>query len=310
LENKRNQYLERLTKMKTQLCLGTVQFGLEYGINNKTGQLSENDVFHLLDTAYNKGVRVLDTAGAYGNAEELLGRYIKSRNRTDLKLISKLMPKIESEGKNKSSLVVNSVSDALSRLNMSCLDGFLLHNPEQIYDESIVEGLIQAKNKGYVNHIGLSSYKIKHVEYAVDRYSIDYIQMPFNIFDHRLVTTGLVDKCKEKGVKIFARSPFLQGLFFMEPAEAEKKIEGVFEHLLDFNRLINYYELDRAFAALRFLIDSNIADYAVFGVDNIRQLEEIVEIYESKTLEVSFISKCNERFKNLDEEIILPSLWK
>ena len=56
-----------------QLCLGTVQFGLPYGITNQTGQVPEKEVRSILALAASSGISLLDTAQAYGNAESVLG---------------------------------------------------------------------------------------------------------------------------------------------------------------------------------------------------------------------------------------------
>jgi uncharacterized protein len=45
-----------------KLCLGTVQFGLDYGISNKHGQTPEQEVTFILQTAPDAGIRLLDTA--------------------------------------------------------------------------------------------------------------------------------------------------------------------------------------------------------------------------------------------------------
>ena len=50
----------------SELCLGTVQFGMKYGINNKTGQPSEEACFEMMDLAISRGIQVIDTARAYG----------------------------------------------------------------------------------------------------------------------------------------------------------------------------------------------------------------------------------------------------
>ena len=60
--------------MTPQLCLGTAQFGLAYGITNAAGQVQESAVAPLLLQAQEAGIRWLDTAQAYGNAEAVLGR--------------------------------------------------------------------------------------------------------------------------------------------------------------------------------------------------------------------------------------------
>lgn len=61
-----------------ELCLGTVQFGMRYGINNRDGQPVEGQCFEMLDMAAQNGLRFLDTARAYGTAELVLGEYFKA----------------------------------------------------------------------------------------------------------------------------------------------------------------------------------------------------------------------------------------
>ena len=67
--------------MSNKLILGTVQFGLKYGINNTIGKPKKNEVLNLLKFAYNSGIRVLDTAEAYGNAHQLIGNYHKKQDK-------------------------------------------------------------------------------------------------------------------------------------------------------------------------------------------------------------------------------------
>ena len=63
--------------MNSKLILGTVQFGLNYGINNSAGIMERDQVFELLDIAYDLGIKTLDTAEAYGNAHRLISDFHK-----------------------------------------------------------------------------------------------------------------------------------------------------------------------------------------------------------------------------------------
>ena len=76
--------------MNKKLVLGTTQFGLSYGINNKVGQVSNNEVVRILDYAYEKGLDVLDTAPVYGNSEKLIGDYFKKNQNKEFKIITKI----------------------------------------------------------------------------------------------------------------------------------------------------------------------------------------------------------------------------
>ena len=79
----------------TQLCLGTVQFGMNYGINNQIGrQPTWEESFDMLDYAIENGIDTIDTARAYGETELVLGEYLRenSRHKSNVKIISKLRP--------------------------------------------------------------------------------------------------------------------------------------------------------------------------------------------------------------------------
>ena len=58
----------------TKLALGTVQFGLDYGITNSEGKVQIREVASILEYAKDKNINILDTASGYGNSEEVLGR--------------------------------------------------------------------------------------------------------------------------------------------------------------------------------------------------------------------------------------------
>ena len=59
-----------------KLALGTVQFGLDYGIANKSGKILKEDAFKILEYAHNAGIDTLDTAGSYGDSEKIIGDFI------------------------------------------------------------------------------------------------------------------------------------------------------------------------------------------------------------------------------------------
>ena len=76
-----------------RICMGTVQLGQHYGINNALGRKPNlQESFNLLEKAINSGVNFFDTASAYGDAEIILGKF--GINRFPVKIISKLRPKL------------------------------------------------------------------------------------------------------------------------------------------------------------------------------------------------------------------------
>ena len=74
---------------KNKIVLGTAQFGLDYGISNKDGQIPESGVFEILNESIISGIDVLDTAYTYGNSEQVIGNFVKKHGNV-FKIISKL----------------------------------------------------------------------------------------------------------------------------------------------------------------------------------------------------------------------------
>ncbi len=133
----------------------------------------------MLDYALGNGIGVIDTAAAYGEAEQLLGSYIKKRGYGQrVKIISKLKPNIIEEGSNTKKVVAGECKSSLERLSIDCLDGYMLHTPEYIYNEDIVSALMGLKKDGYVKNIGVSIYGLEEGYAAINTGVMDYIQLP------------------------------------------------------------------------------------------------------------------------------------
>lgn len=295
-----------------KLCLGTVQFGLEYGINNKTGKPSEKEVFAMLDLALEKGIEYFDTAAAYGNAEEILGSYFSSRKlQGQVKIISKLHPNlIADDNYQAESIVKNEVNKSLERLQRDYLDGYLLHTPTDFYNPSVMKGLFKVKEEGLIKNLGVSIYETQHALDVVKSGMVDYIQIPYNVFDQRLDKTDFFSIAKANRITIFARSPFLQGLLFMTGAGIPAHLEKARIYLDEFDEIIQKYGLRRVEAALYLSCLNPGNDFVVFGVDNIVQLAENIEVahhYWDNNSEC--IEELKNHFRDIKKEIIFPSLW-
>jgi len=297
--------------VKARLCLGTVQFGLEYGVNNKTGKPAPDEVFAMLDYALEQGIEYIDTAAAYGNAEELLGEYFSSRKiPQDLKVISKLMPNlIADDGRDAELQVVKEIEKSLKKLQLNSLEGYLLHTPANFYTPGIMRGLKQAKDLGLIKNLGVSIYETQHALDVVNSGLVDYIQVPYNIFDQRLEKNDFFNLARANGVMVFGRAPFLQGLLFMQPSEVPEHLARASHYLLEYEEIIARYNLVRAEANLLFSAQNPGIDRVVFGVDNMTQLQEDITVLTAMSADTSCREELKQNFINMEKEIIFPSLW-
>lgn len=202
-----------------QICLGTAQFGLHYGITNAAGQVSELEVKHLLNRAHAAGICWLDTAQAYGNAEAVLGKTMPPGK--SFRLISKLtsQPQPEFRAEDSESWE-QAFSDSCQHLGVQHLDTLLLHSSADLtkpggkYLEAWLLGLRQ---RGLVQRLGVSIYQADELK-AVSPALLDVVQLPISLYDQRLLRDGTVARLRSNGIAIHARSIYLQGLL-LKPAE-------------------------------------------------------------------------------------------
>jgi aryl-alcohol dehydrogenase-like predicted oxidoreductase len=295
-----------------KLVLGTVQFGLDYGINNPNGKPAKEKSFEMLDFAHKNGIRIFDTADTYGDAEEILGEFLQNQNLGgEIKIITKLKLNIDSKSQSRIfDVIAINLEESLKQLQRNYVDGYLLHDPEYLKNEKIVSVLNNFKKEGIIKNVGVSVYEEADAIYATNLKEIDYIQIPYNIFDQRLDKTDFFQLAKKKSKTVFGRSAFLQGLFFVPEKKIPLHLENAKVYLRELDKIINKYNLSRRQIALLFLLKNKNIDYVVFGVDNIKQLKENIDIAEENIDCEQCIEELKDKFISIEKNIISPNLWK
>jgi len=278
-----------------KLALGTVQFGLDYGITNHGGQVVIDEVKDILDYAKINNIDTLDTAARYGNSEQILGEVGVNNYR----IITKSTPL-----KNGVDGVIKGFYQSLDNLNIGQVDGLLIHNIDDVKDRrfgDLFHKLNELKEEGLINKIGFSTYTPDQVDFLLENFDFDLIQVPFNVFDTRLIEGGQLQALKKKNIEIHARSIFLQGI------------------LLDFDNLSSYFSrwkkqfdkyqgtveksgLSLLEYALNFTLNVREIDKILVGVNSTDQLKEIVQ---AKNKQSSLSA-----FPIDDIALLNPGLWK
>ncbi len=281
-----------------KLALGTVQFGMDYGISNTKGQVSVEEVEKILITAASHGIDLLDTGSVYGSSETVIGELL-AKNQLKFKLVDKV-PDLESYDYS----ISEALKHSLARLKMDKIDGLMLHNSADLTEQSYAE-LSALKQQGLVDKIGISVYHTKPTFELEDRFPLDLVQLPMNLFDQRFFATGCIEWLKGKGVEVHARSIFLQGLLLMPFGELPPYFHP-YKPLFDkLDSLCKKSGLSRLAAALTIAHRHDEVDRLVFGVCSEAQLIEVLEAYEQAgkvTFDASELS-CHE------EGLISPFLW-
>lgn len=290
--------------LTAKLCLGTVQFGMQYGINNALGrQPTEAEVFDVLDVALSFGIQMFDTASAYGTSEELLGRYALGGRGGQI--ISKLHPAVEGEQRN----VLDELRHTLVRLAVPRLYCYMLHRVEDLDDVSIMDAMEDAKERGWTDKIGVSVYSPLDALQAAGDSRIDVIQVPYNALDQRLDECGFFALVKNHGKEVFARSAFLQGLLLMPPADAEEKVAGSGVYVEHFQTVVREAGYLPQEAAMLFALCHPGISYVVFGVDTSAQLKENAALASRCQGFLGTYHELHGTFHDVDVNILEPHRW-
>ena len=284
-----------------KLGIGTVQFGLDYGISNTKGKVKANEVEQILRLAKMRSISFLDTARAYGDSETVLGECMTNDFDTSFKVISKLSPAAQD--------IHQEIQISLNNLQTGRIYGYLFHNFETFKENpSLWKQLEKIKTENKVEKIGFSLYYPAELEILFEKnIDFDILQIPYNLFDRRF--EPYFQELKTRNIEIHIRSVFLQGLFFMDNKKLSSHFVPAFEKLYHLHTLAEKHQLQKATLPLFFVLnnpDIDITLLGLSGVSNLQQNLSVVEEFEKVfSLHLDFSI-----FEEQNENIILPFLWK
>ncbi len=294
-----------------KLTLGTVQFGMDYGVQGGT-QPSTEAVNEMLSLALDKGIDHFDTASAYGNAQGILGCYReKYPDIADkMRIISKMSPEGLSESLKDRwrDIVLEDIRGSLDKLKAKKLEAFLFHNAKCIFDEDAVSALLSVCSENLAERAGVSVYTPAEAMKALEYEGIKVIQIPYNVFDQRLDKCGFFEKAERKGVEVYARSSLLQGLIMMEPEHLPTQLQFAEGYLKHFRAICKEYETTPLKAAVGYVGSHPGIEYVVFGVDNKKQLSEYISMQE-EIIPKGMVRDLKKEFEEVEEKLVNPVLW-
>ncbi len=285
-----------------KLALGTAQFGFDYGISNKYGQVKLSEVKKIFNLAKKNQIDTIDTAIAYGESEKILGEL----DTQDFKIITKL-PGIPEDCLDVDLWLEKHIKNSLKRLNVQSLHGLLLHNSKDLLSDKgkmLVDSLKKIKSNGLVNKIGVSVYAPSEFDRIFDLIKIDIVQAPLNIIDRRFETSGLLTKLYNDGIEIHIRSVFLQGLLLMPRKKIPKKFDRWSLMWDRWSSELNKKKFTALEACLSYPLSLPEVNKIIIGVNSADHLKEILKIYKSNRNEIDF------SFMNSSDHMLInPNNW-
>jgi aryl-alcohol dehydrogenase-like predicted oxidoreductase len=289
----------------SKIQLGTVQFGLRYGVANTEGKPSYEKARDIIAAASENGINTLDTAAAYGDSEKILGRALTELNLQDkVQIISKVPPVGRQNLSSAEEFINKSVEDSLRRLRRDYLDVCLFHCED---DLKYLDVLRKLKSRGLIKDCGMSLDSTEYCAEALEQ-DIKFIQLPYNILDKRF--DKFLSNASVRNIKVFTRSLYLQGLLLMDEDRVKSSLREMLPVRRKLEQLADSAGMSMIELCARFVLNNQAITSILTGVDNLTQLQENIKLIEKGPLADDLYSRIREAVPNFPEEIIRPAKWQ
>lgn len=261
-----------------ELTLGTVQFGLAYGVAGRAAPVPAGEVRAILSRALAQGVCWLDTAPGYGDIEERLASLMGDRDAFSVITKIPAAPADLSTGA-AAHWVADTLSRSRDRLGRS-FKAVLFHRGQDLLEAQGPE-LWQAMAEFASAHglaPGVSCYEPQTLAAIAQRFPLALAQLPGNALDQRLSRAPLADQPR---LSIHVRSAFLQGLLLIPEAEARARVPAASKALARWHAWCQEQGRPPLEAALGIVKAIPGATHCVVGVDSLAQLDAILAAWQA-----------------------------
>ena len=305
------------------LSLGTVALGMAYGItphaDHQRGQSggigppSLAEATRLIHRALDGGINFIDTARAYGRAEEVVGHALQGRRQQAI--IATKINCFDGQGKRLHGPALrqqmqDSLTTSLRLLRTDWVDLLMLHSAplELLEDGTALDMLQRFKQQGLARTIGASTYGSAAPCRAIEL-GVDALQIAYNILDQRLAD-DIMPLAQAKGVGIIVRSVFLKGALTPRAADLPPHLAPLQQQ----SEAIAHYAhsltppLRRSEIALRFVLSQTTVTSALVGVRTEEELEAALQTADSPPLPSAIMNHLA-AFRVLDPMLLDPSTW-
>ncbi len=287
--------------MLNKLIIGTVQFGLDYGITNKSGKVNNDELDKIFAFCFNNKINTFDTAQDYGTSENILSNYKIKYQQFNIITKAKFINKDINE----------TIKKSVEKFNK--INYFLLHSYND-YNNNIINTLIDFQKKELIDKIGVSVYNVDEAILLLDDSRINVIQIPFNYIDSQWDNELFITKLQSRpDIEIHVRSIFLQGVLLNpiinKPTNIDQKDLDKLNNII--NELTNEFNLNKLELCFAYINSFNWINKFLIGIDNYEHLISNYNII-NKNLKLTNeqIQTIKQKTTNINKILCDPSKWR
>ncbi len=298
----------------SKITLGTVQLGMNYGINNVDGKPSEELAGQVLSTAIAGGITSFDTSSDYGTSEKVVGDFFRTQKEMPI-IVTKFgvgsfdNPLSEKEVETK---IRTQVENSLERLGYNKLPLLLSHSEKdiEVYGKTLIDILKKLQSENLVDKMGASLNHFPYVDMVLENDIFEAVQVPLNMMDVKNATGDSIKKLAERDIMVFVRSVFLQGLFFHDPDTLPGGVlQKAKEPLKKVRKIAEEENMSIAGLAIAYIRDLTGVSSLVMGAEKPEQVKENIDLVGVKGISDNAREKITLAFKDVDERVLRPWLW-
>jgi len=292
----------------SRLVLGTVQFGLPYGVANRDGQPSYETARDILACAIEGGVTCLDTAAGYGESEAVLGRALAELGAAErVTVVTKvafladdLSPARADE------LVEESVRNSLRLLRLDRLPFCFFHREE---DFRYADSMLKLSGLGLVERVGCSTATPVATKAIIGSGLAEAVQFPASVLDRRFSGADIAGAARARGIVVFARSVYLQGLIFLPDEKTPGDLSEVIPPRRQLAELAREAGIPLAELALRYVLGLEDLTSILVGVESVGQMRENLALFAKGPLPPDLMQAVVASVPSLPDVILDPWHW-
>lgn len=293
-----------------RLTLGTAQLGMPYGIANRTGQPDIDQARRLIRRALDGGIRCFDTAAAYGCSEQLLGQLLGQLGvRDSVMVVTKVMPLADDQRTSDvaAAAIQHSVASSRRRLGIDRLPLVMMHRDA---DWDHVEALVRLQRRGWIDRLGVSTADDPTIANSLlDDPLLAAMQLPANLLDQRHRLAGVLARAARRGVTVFVRSIYLQGLLLMPEAEIPRPLAAVIKVRQQLQSLAAEAGMTLGELAIRYMLAQPGVNSLVVGAETVAQLNQNLRLIEQGAAPPDVVAAVESLPTELPRMVLTPALW-
>jgi len=285
--------------MIQKLIIGTVQFGLVYGITNKNNSMiDDSELDKIFKFCNDHEIYHFDTAQDYGISENILSKYCKIYSNFIIYT--------------KSKFIDQSIENSLKKFKK--IECFMFHSFNDYTNDNIYNQLLMYQNIGIIKYIGVSVYTVDEAIIVLKENRVNVLQIPFHFFDTQwFENLEFIILAQKSLIKIHTRSIFLQGLLLNTPTVLPSNIpEKDFQNLRKIiNDLCQLWNLTPLELCIGYTNSFDWIDKFLIGIDNYKHLcLNIQTIKKNIKLTKDQITLLHTNAKYLNKMLLSPMNWK